>query len=148
MTNFDTFARFNRPVELDWIPVIEDESSNQATTSEAIGESLRWGNHVWICFSLITTSIAGLTGTETLLIKDLPYSTALGATIHLTSLDNLVLTAGDSLPRGVIANASFPDAIAMQYLPNNNTTGDVVFPVNKWSATATVVGCGFYMTDD
>ena len=147
MSNFDDFVTYNRPVRLSWDPILQDNSSNIATLSAKSGTSLKWGNHVWITFGLVTSSIAGLTGTDSLLIKGLPYLPSTGTTLPLSSLDNLTLTAGDSLPTGYIDEINFPGAIAMQYLPNGGTDGDVVFPVNKWSATGTVIGSGVYLTD-
>ncbi len=148
MSNFDTFFNYNNAVRQSWTPILQDDSSNIATLSSQSGTSLKWGNHVWISFGLVTSSIVGLTVTDTLQIKGLPYTPSTGSVIPFSSLDNLSLTAGDSLPTGFIDETNFPDAIAMQFLPNGNTSGDVVFPVSKWSATGTVIGAGFYLTND
>lgn len=148
MSNFDDFFMFNRAVTTSWTPVLEDESSNAATLSSETGVALKWGTYVWVTFGLVTSSIAGLTGTESLLIKGLPYSPSSGSVISLSSLDNLTLTAGDSLPRGFTDPVNFADAIAMQFLANGATGGDSAFIVNKWSNTGTVIGSGFYLTTE
>ncbi len=148
MSNFDQFFMYYNPVDVGWTPILEDDSSNVATLSSETGTSLRWGNLVWITFGIVTSSIAGLTGTDALLIKGLPYSPSSGSVIPLSSLDNLSLTAGDSLPHGFTDPSNFPDAIAMQYLTNGSTTGDSIFTVDEWTNTGTVIGSGFYLTTD
>lgn len=147
MSNFDNFFPFNRAFEKAWTPVLEDETGNIATLSDANGTSLRFGSYVWVSFGIVTSSIAGLIGGETLLIKGLPYMPVTSNAIALTSLDNLNLASGDSVPRGYTDENSFPGAIAMQFFPLN-AQGDVVFPVSKWTDTATVIGSGFYQTTD
>lgn len=147
MSNFDEFFKFNRAYEQGWTPVIEDESSNQGTTSSQTGASLRIGNYVWITYGLVTSSIAGLTGTEALLIKGLPYAPSSGSVIPLASLDNLGISSGDNLPHGFTDPINFANAIAMQYL-TSGATSDSLLTVDEWTATATVIGSGFYLTTD
>ncbi len=148
MSNFDQFFPFNRAIDKSWTPILEDDSSNAATLSAQNGISLKWGTHVWITFGIVTSSIAGLIGTDALLIKGLPYAPSSGSVISLSSLDNLSLTAGDSLPRGFTDPTNFADSIAMQFLPNGVTTGDAIFTVDEWTNTGTVIGSGFYLTTE
>lgn len=148
MSNFDDFSQFNRAFESTWTPVISDQSGNDGTTSQTTGTAMRFGNRVWISFGLVTSSVAGMVGTDFLRIIGLPYAPSAGSAIQLTSLDNLVLSAGDSLPRGYVDENSFPDAIAMQYQASGDLTGDTNLLVSQWSATATVIGSGFYITAD
>ena len=149
MSNFDTFFRFNNPVQKSWTPQIEDDSGNLADMGVVSGTSLKWGDYVWITFGVATTDVTtNLVQTDPLLITGLPYSTALGSTIQLTSLDNLVLTAGDSLPRGYIDPGTFTDAITMQFSPTGVTDNDLVFPVENWGNFGVCIGSGFYLTDD
>lgn len=148
MSNFDTFFRYNNPVRLSWSPVIEDGLGNLATMGTVSGTSLKWGDHVWITFGVATTALGAMQSAEALLITGLPYSTAAGSTIQITSLDNLLLTDGDSLPRGFIDQGNFPDAIAMQFLPVTEVNNDLIFPVSKWSGTGVCIGSGFYLTND
>lgn len=144
MSNFDTFFPYARTFRGTWTPTLEDESGNAATVT-ATGHFRKNGNEVHINFSIVTSSIAGLTLGERVFIKGLPFTGQLATVLSSSLIANLTINGTDGFPVVIMDPAVATDALIMRYRVND-ATSDSPFTVAQWSATAQILCSGFYIS--
>lgn len=143
MSNFDTFFPYARTFSGSLTPTLEDESGNAAVVTSS-GFFRKKGDEVHINLSIVTTSIAGLTLGERVLIKGLPFTGQFATVLPSSLIKNLTINAADGFPVVIMDPGVATDALIMRYRIND-ATSDSPFTVAQWSATAQILVSGFYV---
>lgn len=141
MSNFDDFFPYARTFSGFWTPSLEDQSGNAAVVTST-GHFRKNGDEVHVNFSITTTSVAGLTPGERVLIKGLPFTGLLATALSSSNIRNLTINATDGFPSVIMDPGFVADAFTMRYRVAD-ATSDSPFTVAQWSATAQILVSGF-----
>jgi len=117
-----------------WTPVLyQTGTSNDATSSTAIGRYTRIGNMVFLQGFLVITSLGSMTGTSSCSIKGLPFpseaTTANQGSCLFGAANDLAITADSTISGKIDANTSH---IQLQVWDEAQGVG--VMTANEWSA--------------
>jgi hypothetical protein len=130
-----------------WTPELWDNTNSDAsatyTIANTVGKYLRMGNLVYIEGRVDMLTIAGLNGTHTANIGNLPYQPIGVGPINIGYSFGLALSSATSLS-GLISTSQKKFSLWAHDL----TSGGSNLTITEFSATGDIMFSGWYFTDD